>query len=317
MIKRLILTTLVLIGGLSLSGATQSKSMDKGYRIEVAGAPERNAQKIRFINPDGKLIKEIPYSPDGPKWESNNLVSKEKIGEMIRIKYIWGKLSRDKRRVVSCTEIIDYPAKYEGAYWVLEGRPFTAEITLYNIKGEELFTRSVRVRTTGDETDYIPFEIAAANNGRVMVCAELDSTRDVHWVVVYDSTGKEILRKDLGYRIGSVEFSPNGDIIGATTVVPIEIPKEKRMTPDEIMQLDSFPKMSQAYLLFLEVDTGRMKLVKASGRGWRVRFVISSGGPLISGKVLLRWSKRGEYGEIYLPFDQIPEDLSQLFGGEK
>jgi hypothetical protein len=87
-----------------------------------------------------------------------------------------------------------------------------------------------------------------------------------------------------------MQISPDGKIFGATT----------------------FREKGERVLFFLDVETGRTKIVKAEGKGWRI-----SGFPLNDKKIELVLH---EYPKKWvLTFDELPEDLSNLLqeGGEK
>ena len=143
------------------------------------------------------------------------------------------------------------------------------------------------------------FEGIADNGERSFVTYR--DTDDMYYLVVLNEAGKEIAKATNRELLFDIEISPDGKLVGAKTEIVLD-------------------ERAAMHLFFLDVDTGRTKLLKAEGEGWSAGFVLtSSPTPPINGKVRLYWSsdrvgingrKRG-YKDI--AFSGIPGNLSDLF----
>lgn len=112
-------------------------------------------------------------------------------------------------------------------------------------------------------------------------------------IAVYDENGKELARTCMDTGLYDIEISPDGKLVGANTYLRIE-------------------DNSVKHLLFLDADTGRTKLVKAEGDR-RVRYVLTTGGPLVQGKILIQFGgPNSRYKRIYVKFDDLPLDAFEL-----
>ncbi|MEO0293962.1 MAG: hypothetical protein ABIN61_07065 [candidate division WOR-3 bacterium] len=117
-------------------------------------------------------------------------------------------------------------------------------------------------------------------------------------ITVLDTLGKEIISYSFGSMIetGALQISPDGKIFGART----------------------YKKDVGECLFFLDVETGRTKVVKAvgevKGKKWS-----ASPSLLKDKKIHLSggWHHIDKAQSAITSFDEIPSDISTLFGGEK
>lgn len=127
------------------------------------------------------------------------------------------------------------------------------------------------------------------------------STDGLYNLVVLDETGKEVSKAAYSQMFSGIEISPDGKMVGA-----------------EVYLQDG--DTSLKHLFFLDVDTERTKTVRAEGADWMGGFVLSSGGPLIPGKILL-WTEENNnpktYQRIYYEFSALPDTLSGMRKKEK
>ena len=261
---------------------------EEGYRIEVVidtiqkmPYVETQAKEIRFIKPDGKVIKSLSF---------NKTI-----------------LSGNKKYLLHFS---DY--KIKGSYDEVER-------ILFNTRGEMKWKKKWKTYP-GQRRDpelLCPYWAEGiSSEGNAVYVMYIDSFDKTH-LVVYDTTGEEVVNIVWISELRNIEISVDGKIIGAMTGESTE--ERKGYTGP--------------YLFFLDVETKRIKVVKAWGisnnEGWMCSFVLSSGRPIPeSGKIKIDWQPIGkEYNKIpgggvktkIVSFDAIPDDLSTLFleGGEK
>ena len=276
---------------------------NKEYRIEViidtlqkTPYVRTDRREIRFVSPDGKILKTLPYKD----WQ-------DRLGIFISPYF-------------KCL----IKAKDTPAEWIKDSlgqreriKEARVEFTYINARGEEKWKKDFEIIYTLEETDeddVRPYFFVFSRDGGRIVFVKND-TFISEWkypsdIFVYDTLGNEITSVYKTYGIensNSIEISPDGKIIGAEVFPP----------PESLYQ------RATKHLLFLDVETGRTKLVKAEGEGWGGRFVLSSSPtPPKNGKIRLNWYPTGKNyvrkpgGGVKtkeVTFDELPNDLSVLF----
>jgi len=189
---------------------------------------------------------------------------------------------------------------HQSAYRAQEDNGYLEkEKTLYSIKGEKKWTRTYR----SYPASWDP-EVGDPSWGSEGISDDGDrcyfNWRDEegnYCVGVYDVAGKELAKACRPNAIYKVEISPDGKLVGAETY---------------LAEGDKNIK----HILFLEVGTGKTRLVKAEGEGWQGGFLLSSGGPLLPGKILL-WLENNNnpnsYSRVYVGFSSLSDSLVRLF----
>jgi hypothetical protein len=279
----------------TVSQTTIQNKVEKGYRIEVAEEKLRggeNKEEIRFVSPEGKVVKNIrldySVSKVGELWhiESTNL---EAISED-KSKVIISEFSSKTR--YNPEELFDYPG-YEGEIW-------NHKVKLMNGRGEESFTKQFKTYPGNDPTASY-FKTLFSKEGNAVLFFYRDSEHVFH-VGVYDTEGNKLAEVSNENYLRDLQISPDGKIVGAET--------EKRVG-----------KAWLRHLFFLDVETGETKVVKAEGKGWKARYSLPPEGGTPLGKIQIGWGiyenlnnkKWIKGGREYLTFDQLPNDLSNLF----
>jgi len=256
---------------------------DKGYRIEVSEEKLRGGKegKIRFVSPEGDVLKNIrldySMSITGDLWHIES-TNLEAISED-KSKVIISEKTRNS--MYNPEELTDYPG-YEGEIW-------NYTIKLMNSMGEVKFIKQFKTYPGNDPTASY-WKTLFSKQGNTILFFYRDSTHVFH-IEVYDMKGNKLAETSFENYLRNLQIAPDGKIVGAET--------EKKVG-----------KAWLRHLFFLDVETGETKLVKAEGKGWRV-----SGFPQGGKKIELTLH---EYPKSYiLSFDELPKDLSTLFGDEK
>lgn len=280
-------TIILLAMGFAYAGGEEPESLgvkqEAGYRIEVEttltpGEMPRiktEEKEIKFVSPKGKIVKTLPYDKRKDWWR---IVIAPTFKYLIKNEDTpaeWGKDS------------LGEPIKIREA---------KVKFSYINAKAEKKWSKEFEIIYTMEqaqfhESDVVPYFFMISENGEKIVfvknyeySSELGYQSDI---VVYDTLGNEVASVVNIPGIedsGDLQISPDGKIVGAD--------------------------VWSCKLFFLDVETGRTKVVKAMGEGWRV-----SGFPLNDGKIELTLH---EYPKsIVLTFDEIPDDLSPFFGGEQ
>jgi len=275
---------------------------EKDYRIEKKDEGRDTIQNVRkgslvFFSPDGKVIKKISldYSVE-------------------RLEFKEVKISDNGKYALYCEVLPKNELKMhtEDKYimWTGEGLSGWApyRITFFNNKGKVLWRKTYEVKFA--EYAYDVDEVISGNGERVVLYYSegVGYMKVKGHLIVLDTLGKEIVRIDTEDPLGCIGISNDGKIVGAKT--------SKNINGVYIR-----------HLFFLDVETGRTKVVKAEGEGegekWKGGF-----GFYNNGQIRLYWIPIGEkYDKIpgggekmkVISFDELPEDLSSLFekGGEK
>jgi hypothetical protein len=245
---------------------------EKGYRIEVAVNSDKQAQtkEIKFVSPEGKVLKVIPYET----WEQK----------------LSFEVSPDSNYVLNKS---------------ISESSNQLNLTYLDRTGKEKWTKKFSVEGVGEE-DFPSHGIELSKDGSSIVIYrnhELGYDSVQCDITVLDILGKEKVAYSFDSMIetGALQISTDGKIIGAST----------------------YKKGLGDCLFFLDVESGRTKMVKARGEGWKGYFILSSSPiPPQSGKVRLGWQPLGkEYNNIPgggvktkdVGFEEIPGDLSTIF----
>jgi len=292
------LNLIIFLIGFALFGA--SRAPEESYRIEVVKDTIQKAQRvetipkeIRFISPGGKVVKTIEKS-----WYKTSV--REENG-------VW---STEVEHVENILEnaVLLWKCEYKTPYDPRgRGKPspvkhnYTVEVL--NKKGETVLKKEFQVYPLG--MPAIPYWSTGISKDGSTVYVYYRDSSDVFHVEVYDTTGKKLTETSYPHEFNAdMQISPDGKIFGAKT----------------------FKKDVGKCLFFLDVETGRTKVVKAEGKGWRVWFSLLTQIPTSEGYkylpskyVNIWWKIHGEKGRKIISFDEIPDDLSTLFkkGGEK
>ena len=279
---------------------TKTQKEDKnGYRIEVVGEKLRGGEKedeIRFISPEGNVVKTIEKY-----WYKKNVRESDQEWNT-EINHVAGIPEKKNTVLLWKGEYsTDYdPRGLEGPH----GKKHQYTVELLNKKGETAFRKKFTAYPHGQLT--MPFwETDISKDGSTFYVFYEDSLEVFH-IEIYDATGKKLAEAespDDFYGGMQMQIAPDGKIFGARI----------------------YKKNVGECLFFLDVETGETKIVKAEGEvkgeEWSARFILSSfADPNLppKGKIWLSVAvspKNKWFG--YLTFDEIPSDLTALFGGEK
>jgi len=122
------------------------------------------------------------------------------------------------------------------------------------------------------------------------------SSAGIYNLVVISETGKELARAESTELLYDIAISPDGRIVASK------------------LPLGSGNHEYQR-ILFLDVDSGKTKVVKVEGENWEGEFNVSSRDPLLFGKILLSYQEKvkpNSYKRFYVKFDDLPEDIRAL-----
>jgi len=281
---------------------------EEGYRIEVAKETVQTAsyvktkeKEIRFISPEGKVLKILPYDT----WEE-----KSKIILSPNLRYL---IKKDEIVRLSEEEVKKAQEREE----LFSSRLSLLKFHFINAMGKVKWSKEFVIEGVGDEV-FCPYFLSISGDGSRIVFSKNHSIsyyKDKCLIVVYDTLGNEVISFWLNHYVESKpEISQDGKIVGAEVYFPPE---------------GSNTSMTVKHLFFLDVETGRTKFVKAEGKGWRGYFILSSTPfPPQNKQVRLGWQPLDKkYDKIPgggvktrdIAFDEIPDDLSTLFeqGGER
>jgi len=270
--------------------ATVEVNAEKGYKIQVSGEGAQGDEKeINFISPDGNMIKSIPYAT----WEDRARIT----------------ISPDNHYLIESSVLSSG----------LKGKNPRIEISFVNAKAEKKWSKSFEIEymlSQTDEDDQMPYFFKVSRDGSTIAFIRSRNTYEKDWwsdIVVFDTLGNKItsvshVPPQMEGSSSDFEISPDGKIIGAI-VFPQSEDRAKR----------------GRHFFFLDVESGRTKVVKAEGKGWAVDFALpyEMGTPL--GKIYIGWGiyedpenkKWLKGGYKYLTFNEIPSDISNLFGDKK
>lgn len=277
MYKGLIL--IVFIIGFSVFGAARTpEKIDEDYRIEVV---KDTLQEIRFLSPDGKVVKTIEKSwyktsvrEENGVW-STEVEHVEDIPEKENAILLW-----------KCEYKTPYDPRGRGEPSPVKHN-YTVEVL--NKKGGIVLEKEFQVYPIG--MPAIPYWSTGISKDGSTVYVYYRDSSDVFHVEVYDTTGEKLTETSYPHEFNAdMQISPDGKIFGAKT----------------------FKKDVGKCLFFLDVETGRTKVVKAEGekdgkRWWAVIARIEND------KRLVFWDNEGIRSSVRTTFDELPEDITPLF----
>jgi WD40 repeat protein len=252
------------------------------YRIEVVTEKDEQQierpKEVHFVSPEGKIVKRLPASEVKIFENHKDIISKLQV-------------SGNQKYVL-------YHSK--GDYFQSwGGNPQMFERVLLNAKGEEKW-RKVLATYLVDETDAECWSEGISYDGSRIFFSFRDSLRNPR-LIVYDTLGSELVSVNLPRSRGfsDIDISPDGKLLCAETGVKGE---------------------SGRFIFFLDVEKKKTKILKADEWGkWSVSASVSRRAtPFVAGKIKISWrtfSPEKAQGSINLSFDELPNNLSELFGG--
>lgn len=172
-----------------------------------------------------------------------------------------------------------------------KGKMIRMERVLLNARGEEKWKKEWEIHPPEAEGDPYWDEGISDDGSRIYVVYK-DSQRDYN-IEVYDTLGTLVVRAKYKWGLSQVEISPDGKIIGAETTKEVN-------------------GKWYRHLFFLDVETGRTKLVKAegkvNGRKWSI-----GGFPLMD-KIIELSGYHSKKGILYIKisFNELPEDPTKI-----
>jgi hypothetical protein len=280
----------------------------EGYRIEiVVDTLEKKPvlrlsepKELRFMTPEGKILKSLPYKT--------------------RTERLSITISPTHKYLLKKTEIL--PVVKDSLGQMKRIKEPKVRFSYINAKGQEKWHKEYEVEKLiikVPEGSYegetaMPYFFKISQDGTRIVFVRTRRIYSYEYrsdVVVFDTLGNEVASVYDTYDIenaGSLKISSDGKIVGADVFFP----------PDST-------QLSMKHFFFLDVETGRTKVVKAEGEKWDAGFALSDITPLPpSGKVAIgvalyydsskRPSKIVKQVHKFLTFDEIPNDLLTLFG---
>jgi hypothetical protein len=301
---KIYISVAIFVGG-SLYAENMGKKQE-GYRIEVVVDTVqrepyvKTEQEIRFISPDGKIVKRMEKY-----WGKLNITQKGSGRWITEQRYVE---SITENAVLLWTRVYETPYNPEHVEGPV-GRRHLYTVELLNKRGEIILSKEFIVYPPGAMA--IPYwKTGISRDGSTIFVYYRDSL-DIFHIEIYDTTGRKLAGAEYPHEFNyDMQISPDGKIFGATT----------------------FREKGERVLFFLDVETGRTKIVRAEGEynkknWWRAgadldHYSLKSGEIRIG--VFLLDKPRGisktlKKVHVNLTFDEIPDDLSILLqqGGEK
>ncbi len=229
------------------------------------------------------------------------VIEKDKVGRQVKVKFVSPEGKEIKKLSPKKTIVSKNGRKaiYKNAETInIEKRTIEYKRSLLNSQGGVVWEKRWKNHpiSMDPEDGFSGWFEGISDNAENSYFTYRDES-GVYNLIIIDKNGKEIAKAEHAEMFWNIEISPDGKIVGAETSVLIN-------------------KKHYKHLFFLEVDTGKTKLVKTEGKGWQGGFILSSGGPLILEKILLWFEKIGEpnsYKRVYIKFRDLPENLSELF----
>jgi hypothetical protein len=274
----------------TVSQTTIQNKDENAYRVEVIEEQLRggeNKEEIRFVSPEGNVVKSIPYGTGQQKLNfrvspASNFVVNTRVEDL---------------NEAEAKEI-------RGQMKLGSGKVDKLNIVYIDNTGKEEWVKAFIVESVGSET-FPSYGIEFSKDGSRIVFYKNHKLGYSSYrcdITILDTLGREIFSHSVNNMIeGGLQIAPDGKIVGA----PIY-------------------KDSGKHLIFIDVETGETKIVKAEGEGWEAWFSLLSQFPTNEGYRNLRskhidlwWEKEGVEGNNVLPFDEIPSDISTLFGDWK
>lgn len=303
----------IMVVGLFAVGFLYAENMgkeEKGYRIEVIidtiqKEPYVKAKRkeVRFISPEGNVIRRISLSSsvkkEGEYWYSEGRDVEDTLSDkgLVLITEYKIKTSYDPRKLEE--------------YYVEKGEYWDMEAEVIDAKGKTKFRKMFRTYPGDDPTAYY-WRGIFSKEGNAVLFFYRDEEGKFN-IEVYDMNGKMLASAKYDEYLHNLQISPDGKIIGAETIKKVN-------------------GKWYRHLFFLDVETGRTKMVKAEGRfgetnWWRAgadldHYSLKSGEIRIGVFLLDKPSgitKTLKSVHVNLTFEELPDDLSILFkqGGGK
>lgn len=170
------------------------------------------------------------------------------------------------------------------------------ENDFYNVKGEKKWAKTFRSYPASWDPEVLDPSMGQeglSDNGDRSYY-NWRNEEEKYCIAIYGEAGKEFARACIDTGLYDIEISPDGKLVGANTYLQAE-------------------DKSVKHLFFLDVDTGKTKLMKAEGEGWRGQYILSTGGPLIKGQILFELDgPNSEYKRVYIKFSELPKDVLGL-----
>ena len=299
---------LLFIFGIGNFAMAEAKEGNKGQNNEVKKSTITKHMRIKFVEGKGfqfiskekKVTKTLPYKT----WKEKRHITISPNG-----KYLIKKDDVSKQ------------IKSDGKNIKIEKM---ARISYVNAFGKTMWKKEFKVKAFLDDlTDLMPYFIRISENGERILFVRTDKAD-------YDSSGFNIdlfVLDKYGTQISSAanipfpqegpsdfEISRDGSIVAAILCIP-----------------DKNWDGCRRHLFFLDVETGKTKIVKAEGKNdrkeWGARFVLSkfinpklppSSEVYIGiGETYIGKHKRLRGWGGFLKFSEIPEDLSILLVQDK
>lgn len=279
----------------SLAGAEEKEeNTQEDYRIEVRmdtieTTPCLRVQEkeIRFISPNGKTIKTLPYGT----WQERRYITVSPNGKyLVKTEDTPAEWKKDS---------LGQPIKMSEA---------KVRFSYVDAKGKTKWNKEIEIiypLEQADEDDAIPYFFMVSKNGdRIVFVKGLDGgfTRpDLGSnLIVFDALGREvasILNVPFIESRAYLGLAPDGKIVGA-----------------EVYPAGNLRKWGgKRHFLFLNIETGRTKIVKAegevNGRKWSASFSLRK-----DEKIYLYGGWHDKVAQSAMTsFDELPDDLSVLF----
>jgi hypothetical protein len=262
--------------------AQPENETEKGYRIEVSKVNLRGKEEeIRFISPEGNVVRTIPYG-----------IGAQKLN--FRISPASNFVVNTRVEDLSEAEAKEIREQMK----LSSGRVDRLNLAYIDKTGKEGWVKEFLVESVDSET-FPSYGIEFSKDGsRILLYKnhKLGYSSYRCDITILDTLGREIVSRSVNNMIeGGFQIASDGKIVGA----PIY-------------------KDSGKYLIFIDVEDNRTKVVKAegevNGKKWS-----ASPSLLKNKKIYLSggWHYIDEAQSAITSFDEIPSDLTTLFEVEK
>lgn len=275
--KKMILSLLLVpVFGYSQEQSTETvKEVVKSAATASIGKTKRGRiEKIKDVNGTVKSIRLM--SSDG------------KVKKELPVEYYWHAKMSDNDR------LLYVPRNYfeEDVIEELNQKGhLTYPVKIYDEEGNVKLDREFKVYPKYPDVEGVDeFSYDISKDGS-RAYVNYANDKSSYTLIVYDITsGKEVLRLDYDFLLSQIEISPDGKIVGGETNKEGDAWK---------------------YFYFIEVDSGKTKLVKVSGEDWKSEVIFFSK-YYKEGKIRILYLKDGVNFSKYVSFSELPEDLSLL-----
>ncbi|TES92757.1 MAG: hypothetical protein E3J87_04365 [Candidatus Cloacimonadota bacterium] len=259
----------------------------EGYLIKTVWE-EYDPKEINFLSPDGKIMKVLPV------WKVEYTKGKEKDMEVRNFSEV---LVSENRRYA--LQVKESKLVSERLRETVINRDITLRLSYFNAEGSVLWRKKFSVWFISPDEEGYGYKVSHSGKGILFFRSKRVGNNEFRTeVYVFETRGRKVAKVTHNSLMRKFQISPDGGIVGA--------------------------RVSDGYLFFLNVKTGRTKLVNAEGDGWGGFFILSSSHfPSESGKILIGWRPLGgEYSKISgggikmkdVTFNSLPDALSEFFG---